>query len=92
METVEILAQMASTGNSGIGSVDNIIAMIIQVVGAVIGIGFLIDATKDSFGKGGSNEKGKNIAKDIMWFVIVVCLFGALPKLLGLGSGFLAYL
>jgi len=92
METVDILAQMASTGNSGIGSVDNLIAMFIQIVGAAIGLGFLLDSLKDSFGKGGSNEKGKNIAKDIMWFVIVVCLFGALPKLLGLGSGFFAYL
>jgi len=92
METVEILAQMASTGNSGVGSVDRIIAMVIQVVGAVIGVGFLLDGAKDSFGKGGSSEKGKNISKDIFWFVVVVCLFGALPKLLGLGGGFFDYL
>ena len=85
-----ILAQ--STGNSGIQPVDNIIAMVIQIVGAVIGLGFLIDSLKDSFGKGESTEKGKKIAKDIMWFVIVVCLFAALPKLLGIGSGFFAYL
>ena len=62
------------------------------VVGAVIGVGFLLDGAKDSFGKGGSSEKGKNISKDIFWFVVVVCLFGALPKLLGLGGGFFDYL
>ncbi len=92
METVEILAQMASTGNSGVGSVDRIIAVVIQVVSAVIGVGFLLDAAKDSFGKGGSSEKGKNISKDIFWFVVCVCLFAALPKLLGLGNGLFDYL
>ena len=62
------------------------------IIFVVIGVGFLLDAAKDSFGKGGSSEKGKNISKDIFWFVVCVCLFGALPKLLGLGGGFFDYL
>lgn len=91
MDTVMILAQI-STGNSGISSVDRLIAMFIQIVGAAIGLGFLVDALKDSFGKGGSNQKGKDIAMDILWFVIIVSAFSALPKLLGLGAGFFSYL
>lgn len=87
---VLILAQ--STGNSGIASVDNLVAMFIQLVGACIGLGFLLDALKGSFGKGASNEKGKSSLMSIMWFVIIVCAFAALPKFLGIGSGFFAYL
>lgn len=86
---VLILAQ--STGNSGISAVDNLVAMFIQIVGAVIGLGFLLDATKGSFGKGASNQKGKEIAMSLLWFVIIVCAFAALPKFLGIGSGIFAY-
>lgn len=89
---MDILILAQSTGNSGISSVDNLVAMFIQIIGAIIGLGFILDAGKGSFGKGGSNEKGKNVSMSILWFVIVVVIFAAIPKLLGIGGGFLDYL
>ena len=88
METL-ILAQ--STGASGISVVDGLVALVIQITGAVIGLGFMVDAIKASFGKGASNQKGKEVIAAIGWFVASVVLFAGVPKFLGIGIDFLGY-
>lgn len=89
METL-ILAQ--STGASGISVVDGLVALVIQIAGAVIGLGFVVDAVKESFGKGASNEKGKGVAQALGWFIASVVMFAGVPKFLGIGIDFLGYL
>lgn len=89
METL-ILAQ--STGASGVSVVDGLVALVIQIGGSVIGLGFVVDAVKASFGKGGSNEKGKEVARALAWFVASVVMFAGVPKFLGIGIDFLAYI
>ena len=89
METI-ILAQ--STGASGISVIDGLVALVIQVVGAAIGLGFMVDALKASFGKGASNEKGKEVARALGWFIASVVMFAGVPKFLGIGIDFLGYI
>ena len=52
----------------------------------------MVDALKASFGKGASNEKGKEVAQALGWFIASVVMFAGVPKFLGIGIDFLGYL
>lgn len=87
--TVEVLAQRAGgIGQSGIGTVDRIINTLIRIVGAVIGIGFFVNAAKDGW-KGDAKQQGMGAVTKIMVGIGIIVLFMFIPNLINEGSGIL---
>lgn len=86
--TVEVLAQRASTGQSGVGTVDKLINTLIRIVGAVIGIGFFVNAAKDGW-KGDAKQQGMSSVTKIMVGIGIIVLFMFIPNLISEGSGIL---
>lgn len=88
-ETVTYLAQGGGWGNSGVSTVDNLVVTVIQIIGAIIGIGFFIQAGKAGFGPGDQNKKGREALMNILWGIGLAAVFLFVPALLGEAKGLL---
>lgn len=84
--TVDYLAQRAGTGQSGISTVDRLVNTLIRIIGAVIGIGFFVNAAKDGW-KGDAKQQGMSSATKIMVGIAIIVLFMFIPNLINEGSG-----
>lgn len=78
------------TGNSGISAVDRVVAALIQIFGAIVGLGMFKAAATEGW-SGGSDGKRSFIAVGglILAGVGSIVLFMAIPNLIGLGNGIL---
>lgn len=79
-------------GNSGVKPIDNLVTTLLQVLGAVVGIGFFVRAAMVGGGKGNPNEKGREAGTNIFWGVLLAVLFFAIPMLFTESKGILGYI
>lgn len=86
--TIEYLAQRATTGQSGISTVDKLVNTLIRIVGAIIGLGFFVNAAKDGW-KGDAKQQGMSSVTKIMVGIGIIVLFMFIPNLINEGSGIL---